>query len=328
MSKRINNVSIEEIKSNTKRIKAEDEQQPRQQNDDVDNQLSVYNSNNNNDDGDDDEEEVYHPEEDQRLCVFKTPSVTRAVTWVDELRYNLQAKNLTVLRCDVAFNKLFECLSFLRESLPLDNYLDSFLPQVAADIGILKPKAPAVVYLVGMLVKGGVEPFYVFDMAKVRRCMSNFGEFLSIRWSKQYIHNDAYANVIIKYKGFDCDKMKLQNSACVNLPSDDAVGRKTTFVRKFFDIKHHNNEKNYMTGRLIKSVKCEPFTVKRFNELFQFEQDSKSSDEVDMLVGIQIDGFKQGKNDIEFDTLVNNKKVSEKSYSLAIKPMVFFHIEE
>nr|QKO28853.1 DNA binding protein [Spodoptera exigua multiple nucleopolyhedrovirus] len=121
MSKRINNVSIEEIKSNTKRIKAEDEQ-PRQQNDDVDNQLSVYNSNNS--DGDDDEEEVYHPEEDQRLCVFKTPSVTRAVTWVDELRYNLQAKNLTVLRCDVAFNKLFECLSFLRESLPLDNYLD------------------------------------------------------------------------------------------------------------------------------------------------------------------------------------------------------------
>jgi hypothetical protein len=326
MSKRTNNVTIEEINAGTKRVKAED--QPQEQNSD-NNQLSVYNdNNNNNNDDDDDDEEVYHPENDQRLCVFKTPSVTRAVTWVDELRYNLQAKNLTVLRCDVAFNKLFECLSFLRESLPLDSYLDHFLPQVAADIGILKPKPPAVVYLVGMLVKGGVEPFYVFDMAKVRRCMSNFGEFLSIRWSKQYIHNDAYANVIIKYKGFECDKMKLQNSACVNLPNDDAVARKTTFVRKFFDIKHHNNEKNYMTGRLVKSVKCEPFTVKRFNDLFKFEQDSKSSDEIDMLVGIQVDGFKQGKLDIEFDTLVNNKKVSEKSYSLAIKPMVFFHIED
>jgi hypothetical protein len=82
-----------------------------------------------------------------------------------------------------------------------------------------------------------------------------------------------------------------------------------------------------MTNRLMKSVQCEPFTVKRFNDLFKFEGDSKSSDEVDMLVGIQIDGFKQGKYEIEYE-LVNNKKVSERSYSLAIKPMVFFHIEE
>ncbi|AXU41723.1 DBP [Spodoptera eridania nucleopolyhedrovirus] len=323
MSKRSNGVKIEEIKADDKRRRTDEEEQ----NDDVDKQLSVYNSSG---DGveDEEEEEVYHPDEDKRLCVFKTPTVTRSISWVDELRYNLQAKNLTVLRCNVAFNKLWECLAFLREALPLDDYIDHFLPQVSPSIGILKPKPPAIVYLVGMLVKGGSTPFYVFDTAKVRRCMSNFGEFLSIRWSKQYLHNDAYANIIIKYKGFDCDTMKLQNSACVNLPSDDCVARKTTFVRKFFDIKQEGNEKNYMTNRLMKSVQCEPFTVNRFNELFKFEADSKSSDEVDMLVGIQIDGFKQGKDEIEYDTLVNNKKVSERSYSLAIKPMVFFHIEE
>ncbi|ACI47498.1 DNA binding protein [Spodoptera litura nucleopolyhedrovirus II] len=322
MSKRSNGVTIEEIKIEAKRRRTDDEENY------DDKQLSVYN--NGGDGGaenNEDEEEVYHPDDDKRLCVFKSSLATRSMSWVDELRYNLQAKNLTVLRCSVAFNKLWECLSFLREALPLDDYIDHFLPEPSPKIGILKPKPPAVVYLVGMLVKGGSTPFYVFDTAKVRRCMSGYGEFLSIRWSKQYLHNDAYANVIIKYKDFECDTMKLQNSACVNLPNDESVATKTAFVRKFFDIKQDGNEKNYMTNRLMKSVQCEPFTVKRFNDLFKFEGDSKSSNEVDMLVGIQIDGFKQGKYEIEYE-LVNNKKVSERSYSLAIKPMVFFHIEE
>ncbi|QEI03488.1 DBP [Spodoptera cosmioides nucleopolyhedrovirus] len=330
-----NSVVIEEMKSevSSKRPKVEpknyddDEEDSRSNGDENQQQLSVYNNNDNNN-SDNEDEEPYHPDEDKRLCVFKTSLATRSMSWVDELRYNLQAKNLTVLRCNATFNKLWECLSFLREALPLDDYIDHFLPEASPKIGILKPKPPAVVYLVGMLVKGGSTPFYVFDTAKVRRCLSGYGEFLSIRWSKQYLHNDAYANIIIKYKGFECDSMKLQNSACVNLPNDESVAKKTTFVRKFFDIKQEGNEKNYMTNRLMKSVQCEPFTVNRFNELFKFEADSKSSDEVDMLVGIQIDGFKQGKDEIEYDTLVNNKKVSERSYSLAIKPMVFFHIEE
>ncbi|QNV47844.1 DNA-binding protein [Alphabaculovirus altersperidaniae] len=320
-SKRSNVTIVEEIKTKRNKMDNDDD-------DDInETQLSVYNEAGGSGIDQDEDDEVHHPDDNKMLCVFKTPSITRTLTWIDSLRYNLQAKNLTVLRCSVAFNKLFDCLAFLRESLPIDDYIDLFLPEVSKEIVILKPKPPAIVYLVGKLMKGGSTPFYLFDTAKIKRCLSNYGEFLSISWSRQYLHNEAYANVIMKYKDFECDSMKLQTAACVNLPGDEAVSKKTTFVRKFFDIKQENNERNYMTGRLVKSVQCEPFTVKRFNDLFKFEADSKSSDEVEMLVGIQIDGFKQSKDEIEFET-VNNKKVSERSYSLAIKPMVFFNIEE
>ncbi|AAZ38305.1 ORF-139 [Agrotis segetum nucleopolyhedrovirus A] len=312
MSKRLNTLSISEANEIEPKRPAVD-----------DTQLSVYNSGQNNDDDD----EVHHPDANQMLCVFKTPTMTRELTWVDKLRYNLDAKNLTVLRCTTAFNKLFECLSFLRESQSIDQCISDFLPEVSKDIVIVRPKSPRVVYQVGKLIKGGAMPFYFFDFCKIRRASGNYGEYFTMSWAKQYAHNEAFANLIIQFKRWECDAMKLQNVTYVNLPSSDSYASKSVFVRKFFDIKQEHNQRNYMTGRLVKAVVCEPFTVERFDELFKYEGDAKVSAEVEMLVGVQIEGFKQSKEDMDFET-VNSKTLQEKTYSLAVKPMVFFNIEE
>lgn len=317
-AKRVNATSVEEVvESEAKRLALDETQ------------LSVYTSGISADDeiNQDVDDEVHHPDDNQMLCVFKTPTMTRELTWVDKLRYNLDAKNLTVLRCTAAFNKLFECMSFLRESLSIDQCLADFLPEVSKEIVIVKPKSPRVVYTVGKLIKGGAMPFYFFDFCKIKRSVGNYGEFFSISWPKQYMHNEAFARVIVQYKRWECETMKLQNVAYVKLPSNDAFSSKVAFVRKFFDITQQQNQRNYMTGRLAKSVVCEPFTVERFDEVFKFEEDSKSSAEVEMLVGVQIEGFKQSKEDVEFET-VNCKTLQEKTYSLSIKPMVFFNIEE
>ncbi|QAT90412.1 DNA binding protein [Spodoptera exempta nucleopolyhedrovirus] len=300
----------------------------------ADNQLSVYNSN--NDDDNDADDEVHHPDDNKMLCIFKTPTFTRQLTWIDTLCYNLDSKNLTVLRCETAFNKLFESLNFLRESVSLDQCMKTdFTPEISDRIVIVQPVSPRVVYTVGKLVKGGAMPFYFFDFVKVRRCTGKFGQFFSITWSKQYIHNEAFGKLIIKYNNWDDDTMKLQNVAYVNFPGN-SLSKKTAFVRKFFDIKYEQNQRNYMTGRLAKAVVCEPFTVERFDDLFKFETptpqqndaaQSSSSDEIEMLAGIVVDGFKQSKEDVKLET-VTSKKLQEKTYSLSIKPMVFFKIEE
>nr|AIW01539.1 DNA binding protein [Spodoptera frugiperda multiple nucleopolyhedrovirus] len=326
--RKITEIKDEAVVANVKQqrrdsVEGEEEEEDNQQ-------LDIYNHNNalaNIEDNPMEDDEVSHPDHDKMLCVFKVPTITRAMTWVDLLLYNLQAKNITVLRCEAAFNKLFDCLTFLEQGLCIDTHMDEFEPEISKEIIILKPKPPRVVYNVGKVVRGGSKPFFFFDYAKVKRCVGNFGEFLSISWSNQYIHNKAYGKVIIKYKDFDCDSMKLQDGAIVNLPGDDTPSKKTIIVRKFFDVFQHRNERVYMTGRLVKRINCDPFTIERFNKVFEFETDTKSSAEVDMLVGIQIDGFKQSKEEVEFET-VNNKKVQERTYSLAIRPMIFIKIEE
>ncbi|ACI28847.1 agip146 [Agrotis ipsilon multiple nucleopolyhedrovirus] len=325
MAKRINAQSIESVVEAKRATVVVDSDET---------QLTVYNSGGSGDDSDDSyvdnqdvDDKVHHPDDNKMLCVFKTPTIARASKWVDQFRYNLEMKNLTVLRCNTAFNKLFDCMSFLRESLSLEHNISDLLPEVSKDIVIVKPTAPRVVYQVGKHIKGGSMPFYFFDFCKIKRSEGNFGEFFTMSWPKQYMHNEAFARVIVTYKRWECETMKLQNVAYVKLPSNEAYLSKSMFVRKFFDIKQEQNQRNYMTGRLVKSVVCEPFTVERFNSVFKFEKDSKSSAEVEMLVGVQIEGFKQSKEEVHFET-VDNKTLQEKTYSLSIKPMVFFHIEE
>ncbi|AYN45074.1 dbp [Alphabaculovirus alterspexiguae] len=319
--------AAEQQQENNKRLHVEELKQE-------DTQLSLYNSEEKNDD-----DEVHHPDGNKMLCIFKTPTFTRQLTWIDKLCYNLDMKNLTVLRCETAFNKLFESLNFLRDSVSLDQCMKTdFTPEISDRIVIVQPVSPRIVYTVGKLVKGGAMPFYFFDFVKIRLCSGKYGHFFSVTWTKQYIHNELFGKLIIKYNNWDDDTMKLQNVAYVNF-KNNSLSAKTALARKFFDIKYEQNQKNYMTGHLAKAVVCEPFSVDRFDELFKFETStttaqskdgtvqSSCSEEVEMLAGIIIEGFKQSKEDMKLET-VTSKKLQEKTYSLSIKPMVFFKIEE
>jgi ssDNA binding protein len=284
-------------------------------------QLSVYKQQLHDDDDDD---EVQHPNGNKMLCIFKTPTMTRDVTWMDKLRYNLNEKNLTVMNYN---GKVFESLGFLRESLSIDDNINDFLPDVSTEIVVNKPKAPRVVFQVGKLLKGGMRQYYFFDFVRVKRAEGNFGQYLSITWPNQYLHNEAFARLIIAYKRWDCETMKLQNVTYVNMPNNMSAASKTAFARKFFDIRQEQNQQNYMTGQLKKKIVCEHFSLERFDEVFKFEEDSKCSAEIQMLAGVVIEGFKQSKEDTDYET-VNCKTLQEKTYSLSIKPMVFFNIEE
>ncbi|ACH88670.1 Dbp-2 [Helicoverpa armigera multiple nucleopolyhedrovirus] len=291
-------------------------------------QLTVYNNG-----GEDDDDEVHHPDGNKMLCIFKTPTMTRDVTWMDKLRYNLKEKNMTVFQYN---SKLFENLGFLRESINIDDNISEFLPTVSQNIVITRPKSPRVVYQVGKLCKGGMIPFFFFDYVRVTAAESTFGNYLSMNWSNMYLHNEAFAKLIIEFKRWECDTMKLKNVVYVNMPAGitnpaDAhnnVAAKAAFTRKFFDIKQKSNEQNFMTGELKKKIVCEQFTQDRFREVFKFQNaDDKTSSEVQMLAGVLIEGFKQSKEDTDYET-VNCKTLQEKTYSLSVKPMVFFNIEE
>lgn len=293
-------------------------------------QLTVYNEWDNtvattgtakNDDEDDD---VYHPEDDQMLCYFKTPFMTRSLTWQDTMRYNLQRKNLSVLRCDKALNKLFDCLSILREGLCLDDNIDLFLPKVSEEIRILPPKPGRYVYTVGKMIRGGMLPFYFFDFAKVKTYDGIYGTCLTISWSKQYLHNEAFGNLIATYNKYT-DPIKMQNVVYVGLPRGPS--QKTVFVRKFYNIRQEHNQRNYMYNKLLKSVSCDPFTLEEFDDLFKIDKDAKCSAEVEMLVGIHVEGYKESKDETVYETAAINKH-REKLFYLSVKPLVFFKIEE
>lgn len=287
--------------------------------------LAVYRNENDNDDSD---EIVEYDESDKMLCIFKPQTETRSITWVDKFTHNLQKKNLTVLRCHTPFNKLFESLGFLNESISLESWIDKLYPQVNDKVVIEPLKPPKLTYKIGVLVKGGMFHFYFFDMVKMKRYKSVYGEFFMITWPNMHVHNKIFGNIMKNH--LQEENLKLQNSVLVNLPEDNvSYANKMMFVRKFFNITQSLNEKVFSTGDLVKSVRCEPFTVDTFNDVFQFESNTdppKPSEEVEMLMGALIEGVKISKNETQFET-VTGKKLFEKSYSLSIKPMVFFRIE-
>jgi ssDNA binding protein len=287
--------------------------------------LAIYDRGSISNNSESDEDEPVHPNGNNMLCLFKPQTESRTITWIDKFIYNLEAQNLTVVRSKTAFNKLFECLSFLQQSLSIKQYYDQLYPEPNKNIIILKPTSPRVVFKVGMLIKGGSLPFYFFDFVKLKRFTGPYGEFFTFQWRSQLLHNGIYSTIITKFKGWD-EQLKMQDIVYVNVPPASSYSNRMALVRKFFDIKREHNEHVYMTGQLCKSINCEPFTLDRFNDLFCQLPDQKCSNEVEMLVGAVIEGFKQSKDEIEYET-VNNKKVQEKTFSLAVKPEIFFLIE-
>ncbi|ABF47371.1 DNA binding protein [Clanis bilineata nucleopolyhedrovirus] len=270
------------------------------------------------------------------LCVFNEPVAIkrRKVTCVDIFEYNLKRGNTTLLHCDTPGNDLVNLLASLKYKLNLDEWLDRMLPEPHAKIVVTKPVAPRVVYQVGFHVHGGKVPFYFFDTVYLRRYSGKHGEFFTARWSSMATHNAVYANIIKRYNSWD-DQLKMQDSIIVRVPGDDQPVSKLNFVKTFFDIRSENNRDAINTSEnattlLSRPLSCEMFNIDMFNEIFQFNQEGSEqapSDEVKMYMFAVIEGFKEGKNEIEMET-VNNKKIKEKPLSLAIQPLVFFKMDE
>ncbi|ACF05319.1 dbp [Adoxophyes orana nucleopolyhedrovirus] len=276
------------------------------------------------------QENITYDPNDALIRWFNTQPEDHNITWAEKMIYNLsKGKNSSVVNCLTSFhqNQLKMSLDFVNTTYNFAQYENQLYPEPISKITVEAPKAPKLTYNVGYHVKGGAVPFYFFDTVILKRFKSTFGEFLTIKWSNINKHNKVYSNIMLKY--FSEEMCRLQESCVINLPDDSNLA-KIPFVRKFYDIRKCMNQTVYSTGDLIKSVVCEPFGVERFNNLFEFEYDGnevRPSKEVEMYMGAIIEGFRQSKNEKQLENL-NNKKIQEKTYSLAIKPMIFFYIEQ
>nr|AJR20320.1 dbp2 [Lymantria dispar multiple nucleopolyhedrovirus]AMO27545.1 DBP [Lymantria dispar multiple nucleopolyhedrovirus]AMO27718.1 DBP [Lymantria dispar multiple nucleopolyhedrovirus]AQQ80068.1 dbp2 [Lymantria dispar multiple nucleopolyhedrovirus]QDE14902.1 ssDNA binding [Lymantria dispar multiple nucleopolyhedrovirus] len=278
---------------------------------------------------------MIRPSDDDRLCVFRANDEAAAMqssaTWIDELMYNLKRGNFTVVTCDSPNKNLLNSLLKVQHKLNIGQYMQQLYPDVSEELApklvIRKPKPPRLVYEVGMHVHGGKLPFYFVDNVVLRRCVSDFGEFMTARWTEMNAHNSIFAQMVLRYNSWEGEMITMRDNVIIKLPNDKAA-----FARMFFDIKRQTNEEVYDKGigGSEKQVMCEMFDAERFDEMFQFNMvanECTPSDEVNMIMVAIIDGFRQGKDDIEMET-VNNKKVKERWFSLAVQPVAFFNIEK
>ncbi|ADB84454.1 Dbp-2 [Apocheima cinerarium nucleopolyhedrovirus] len=273
------------------------------------------------------------PADDPMILIFKPRSkqTTNNRTWTQELHYNLSMGNPTVVYSDTIDNDLENILMFISGSLNLDKWQDQLYPIVHESISIDKAKAPRIVNQVGLLVKGGLLQFYFYDEVTLRLCVGKHGPFFVASWSKMSTHNKIMSNFITLYNRWKNSEMvKMQDHVFLNVPLDKDDAKKN-FVKQFFDIYKENNKEVYEKGirGSRTQVKCDMFDVARFDEVFGYKGDETSSSvscpEIKMTMFALIEGYKVGKEQ-EMET-VHNEKTTVKSYSLAVTPKCFFHIE-
>lgn len=274
--------------------------------------------------------QICHPDNDAMLTVFKrVKSKQQTQSWESEFVYNMKHGNHTVVFCDSPESTLEELLMFSKNKLNLNNYLDHFFPSLHNKIVVEKtPKQ--VMYHMGMQVKGGKLSYYFFDTVYVKRCVSKYGEFFSLRWANMSLHNEIIAKIIIKYYKLN-ELIKLQDSVIIKVPKDQQAEEKNNFVKMFYQIERKNNEEVFEKGigASRKQLECQMFSVDKFNDLFDFRcenGETKPSNEIKMYMYAIIDGFKVSKNEIEMESL-ENMKINEKKYSLAITPIVYFKVD-
>jgi predicted RNase H-related nuclease YkuK (DUF458 family) len=273
--------------------------------------------------------QVKRSETDSMLCIFeRDEEATRAVSWVDKMVYNLRLNPCDVVTCEWPYINMRSVMNFVRECLDLEKYKSSFLPDVCDSMVVKKLETKKTIYDIGMHVKGGADSFFFFDIAHVRRHRSVYGEFLTVRWDNIHEHNRMFSNVMQMY--LQESSLKLQHNVIIDMPSDANMTKKLEFVRKFFLISKKKNPLVFCSGDLLRTLIAEPYTVDRFEDKFEFTFDEKErpSEEVSLIMGAVIEGVKRSRNEIQYTTVNSRKPISEQQYSLAIKPMVFFEIEQ
>ncbi|AKC91730.1 dbp-2 [Lambdina fiscellaria nucleopolyhedrovirus] len=267
------------------------------------------------------------------VFVFKRKTKTSSHSvWYNELMYNFSVGNTSVVYSDSIDNNLDNQLMYLKNVLNINEFSDKLYPDVHKEISIMKPTAPRVVYQMGMHVRGGLMSFYFFDEASVRLVNGKHGVFMKVRWSQISQHNQIMAKLIGMYNSWENDLIKMQEDIIINLPDEENVASRKEFVKMFYSISAAKNKRVFARG--IKNskipVECDMFTYEQFFSMFELRKEKaeiRPSDEIKMIMGAVIEGFKVSKNEMELET-VHNVKIKEHQFSISIKPICFFYVEQ
>ncbi|AAZ67392.1 dna binding protein (dbp) [Trichoplusia ni single nucleopolyhedrovirus] len=267
---------------------------------------------------------------DNTLCLWKTQS-----SWMSDMISTIvsqRQQNSRIIDCISPYNILTECFGFIRDNEHIENHLHRLIKvqseskDYLEQLCVVEPNGASKrnVYEIGLRVKGGIKPFYYFDYAMVKRTRNQYGDSIAIRSANRHVYNEIYGNIMAMHFNEETS-CKISNIYYYNMGRDYAKN-----VNKFFDISQKHNQLLFSTGKLDKTVKCESFTLERFDEVLKLKlsdnEPPKPSDEVPMFVGSIIEGVKEAQKE-ESLHLLSGKKIKEKPLSLAIVPMIFFHIK-
>ncbi|AOT85581.1 dbp1 [Cyclophragma undans nucleopolyhedrovirus] len=246
------------------------------------------------------------------------------VTWLNKMVYNLRRNNATVINCaDFDAKYVKSGLEFMSSLYSMHEWHNKLYPEIDKNIVIVEPLGSKTTYTIGMRVKGKPSGFAFIDFGKLKRAKSNFGQFFSVQWNNIHYFNKIFGNIMEKYFKDDVP-FKMEPSACIHL--SDKSNEREILLRKFYNITRDNNMRIYATGELDRPVEIEPTTMDQFDEMFEMNKPDGPYQEVELLIFGVIEGVKYGKETQMTD--INNKKYTEKPYSLAFKPVLFFNIEQ
>nr|AOL57167.1 DBP [Chrysodeixis includens nucleopolyhedrovirus]QGW49155.1 DBP [Chrysodeixis includens nucleopolyhedrovirus]QGW49295.1 DBP [Chrysodeixis includens nucleopolyhedrovirus]QGW49435.1 DBP [Chrysodeixis includens nucleopolyhedrovirus]QGW49575.1 DBP [Chrysodeixis includens nucleopolyhedrovirus] len=277
----------------------------------------------------DDNQNLEYDVSDNALSLCKTQS-----SWMSDMINTIVSQrfqNSKIIDCISPYNILTECFGFIRDNERIDNHLHRLIKvqseskDYLEQLCVVEPNGTSKrnVYEIGMRVKGGIRPFYYFDYAMVKRYRGQYGDSIAIRSANRHVYNEIFGNIMSMH--FNEENCKISNIYYYNMGRDYAKS-----INKFFDISQEHNQLLFSTGKLDKTVKCESFTLERFDEVLKLKlfdnEPPKPSDEVPMFVGSIIEGVKEAQKE-ESLHLLSGKKIKEKPLSLAIVPMIFFHIK-
>lgn len=258
----------------------------------------------------------------RKFTPIKALQTQQNMSWQHMVLNNFQALDFS------AINFYYNDLQYLKSTFTnlqgRTNYYEWRKKEIPDEVAIVEPVGGKCVYKMGLRVKGSPNGFTISEFGSVHRSKSNFGQFLSITYSAIHEHNNVFGQIMDK-----ADKTerpfphKLESSVCIHLPEKEHERR--IIARQFLWVRRDNNLQIYSTGQLNGPLEVVPVTLNEFDQLFEVGKTDGASQEVPVLICGHIEGVKFGKEIQMIDG--NGRKFSEKPYSLALKPALFFIIE-
>lgn len=267
------------------------------------------------------------------MCYFTPSSVQlepRELTkmlWQEQMAINVKRGNFSILNCS-CFEGRFLKNEFCRLANlnSLHEWEDKLYPEPDKNIVVLEPANGKTTYTIGSRVQGKPCGFWFSDFGTIKRAKSNFGQFFSIQYGDIHKHNNIFGNILQRHLQSDFP-LKMEPNVCIHLPDKNKTSERDMLIRRFYIINRDNNGSIYATGKIRNvPLDMQRMSVEDFDRLFEMDKIDGPSEEIKMYMMGTIDGVKYGKEMQMTD--MNNKKITEKPYSLAFKPGIFVIIEQ
>nr|QYF10593.1 DNA-binding protein 1 [Buzura suppressaria nucleopolyhedrovirus] len=253
---------------------------------------------------------------DNQLCIFEPMvQIKPHLTWQNKLLHKLNTSKEwnKILKCSTFFNKLEEILNELKRC-------EAFNERVLLNIKRARRNGNSTIFCLETPVQSlSFSKVYFFAQVNVTRCVGQFGEYLRIQWRETEPFHIACASALQKH--LDCLCI-LQSHYNYNVPDDSLI--KNVLMRHFFRIPRDMNSVIYMTGKLSsdKPLETIPFDVSTYNDTLMLNHS------VEFTMGAIIEGVREYVTRTKLTQLDNNKTVDKKTYSVALKSMLFFISDE